>query len=164
MFKLNKLLLVAMVCGAVRLADSSKEVVKDMSVNFKKALDVCIAEMNLPDTIFIDFINFWKEDYVITNRDTGCAIMCLSTKLEIVDPDLKLHHGNANDFVTQNGADEALAKELVNIIHVCETNLPQFDDGCLKVLEWAKCFKAEIHKKGMAPSMEVAAGEMLAEV
>ncbi|XP_063540699.1 pheromone-binding protein-like [Cydia strobilella] len=165
MFKQKEVLLLAFICLSLgRLVDSSQQVLTEMSKNFGKALDVCIKELDLPDSIYDDMMNYWKEGYELTNRHTGCAIMCLSKKLEIVDPDLQLHHGNAKDFAMKHGADEKLAMDLVNVIHECEKSLQPNDDECMKVLEWAKCFKVEIHKKGMAPSMDVAVGEILAEV
>nr|URZ86305.1 pheromone binding protein 1.1 [Grapholita funebrana] len=165
MWKRKELFLVASLCLCLnKLVESSQQVIKDMGENFGKALDVCKQEMDLPDSIYVDFMNFWKEDYELTNRFTGCAIMCLSKKLELVDPDLQLHHGNAKDFAMKHGADEKLAADLVTIIHECGNNLPALEDQCMVVLEWAKCFKKEIHKRDLAPPMDVVVGEVLAEV
>nr|AVZ44710.1 pheromone binding protein 1 [Grapholita molesta] len=165
MCKQIKLILVAFMCLSLsKLVDSSQQVIKDMGENFGKALDVCKQEMDLPDSIYMDFMNFWKEDYELTNRFTGCAIMCLSKKLELVDPDLQLHHGNAKDFAMKHGADENLAADLVKIIHDCGNSVPPQEDQCMHVLEWAKCFKKEIHKRDLAPPMDVVVGEVLAEV
>lgn len=60
--------------------------------------------MTLTDAINEDFYNFWKEGYEIKNRETGCAIMCLSTKLNMLDPEGNLHHGNAMEFAKKHGA------------------------------------------------------------
>ncbi|XP_061720737.1 pheromone-binding protein 1-like [Cydia pomonella] len=161
----KEVLLLAFICLSLgKLVDSSEQVLTDMSTNFVKALDECKKEEGLPDTITADFIHFWKEDYALTSRLTGCAILCLSKKLEIVDPDLELHHGNTKEFAMKHGADEELAMDLVTIIHDCGNSIQPNDDQCVKVLEWAKCFKVEIHKKGMAPSVEIAVGEVLAEI
>lgn len=61
-------------------------------------------QLNLPDSINVDFMNFWKDDYEVTNRDTGCAIICLSTKLELISPDGTLHHGNTLEYAKKHGA------------------------------------------------------------
>ncbi|KAI5637913.1 PBP/GOBP family domain-containing protein [Phthorimaea operculella] len=136
---------------------------KTISINFGKALNECKKEMELPDSIDTDFMNFWKEDYEVTNRFTGCAIMCLSTKLDLVSPDGTLHHGNAQEFVKKHGADETMAKKLVELLHGCEKSAPDVEDGCAKVLTVAKCFKAEIHKLNWAPNMDLIVAEVLAE-
>nr|AOG12881.1 pheromone binding protein [Eogystia hippophaecolus] len=144
--------------------ESSKEIMKEITVNFGKALADCKREMELPDSIDVDFYNFWKEDYEVSNRYTGCAIICLSTKLDLVDPDGGLHHGNAHEFAKKHGADDGMAKQLIDIIHQCEKSTPRNDDGCIMMLGIAKCFKAEIHKLDWAPSMDLMVGEVLAEV
>nr|P18959.1 RecName: Full=Pheromone-binding protein; Short=PBP; Flags: Precursor [Manduca sexta]AAA29325.1 pheromone-binding protein precursor [Manduca sexta] len=149
---------------AVGNVDSSPDVMKNLCLNFGKALDECKAEMNLSDSIKDDFANFWVEGYEVSNRDTGCAILCLSKKLDMIDPDGKLHHGNAMEFAKKHGADEAMAKQLLDIIHNCENSTPPNDDACLKTLDIAKCFKKEIHKLNWAPNMDLVVGEVLAEV
>lgn len=60
--------------------------------------------MDLPESVTKDFMNFWKPDYQLTDRHTGCAIICLSSKLELLDESLNLHHGNAKDFAKNHGA------------------------------------------------------------
>lgn len=60
--------------------------------------------MDLPDSIDVDFKNFWKEDYEVTNRFTGCAVICLSAKLDLISPDGTLHHGNTQEFAKKHGA------------------------------------------------------------
>nr|URZ86306.1 pheromone binding protein 1.2 [Grapholita funebrana] len=157
------LLAVVGILCLIKLGDASKEVLHKMSNHFKEALDDCKKELNLPESIQRDFDMFWHDEYVVTNRETGCAIMCLSHKLEIVDPDLSLQHGNAKDFAMKHGADETLATELVAIINKCGEGAYD-DDRCTMVLNWANCFKAEIHKKGMAPPVDVVIGELVAEV
>nr|AAF06139.1 pheromone binding protein [Choristoneura rosaceana]AAF06140.1 pheromone binding protein [Choristoneura rosaceana] len=164
MLQQKELLLFAVVClSLTQMVEPSADVVKGMTLNFGKGLEECKKEMNLPDSINADFYNFWKDDHVLTNRDTGCAIMCLSSKLELVS-DGKLHHGNTLEYAKQHGADDTVAQQLVDLIHNCEKALPDLEDPCMKVLEWAKCFKIEIHKLNWAPSMDVLAGEMLAEI
>nr|Q95VF0.1 RecName: Full=Pheromone-binding protein 2; Short=PBP 2; Flags: Precursor [Epiphyas postvittana]AAL09026.1 pheromone binding protein [Epiphyas postvittana] len=160
----KELVLFAVVCLSLYQAvEPSQDVVKDMSLNFRKGLDACKKELNLPDTINSDFNRFWNDDHVVTNRDTGCAIMCLSSKLELVS-DTGLHHGNTLEYAKQHGADDTVAQQIVDLLHSCAQAVPDLEDPCLKVLEWAKCFKAEIHKLNWAPSAEVMAAEMLAEV
>lgn len=63
-----------------------------------------IPQLDLPDSIMTEFYNFWKDDYVLSDRSTGCAIICLSSKLDLLDPDGNLHHGNAKDFALKHGA------------------------------------------------------------
>nr|AEZ52490.1 pheromone binding protein [Orthaga achatina] len=144
--------------------DSSADIIRDMTVNFGKALDTCKTELDLPESINADFNNFWKEGYELNNRLTGCAIMCLASKLDLLDPTGSLHHGNANEFAKKHGADEAMAKQLVDLIHGCEKSAEPDKDACVTALNIAKCFKVEIHKLNWAPSMDLIVGEMLAEV
>lgn len=60
--------------------------------------------------------------------------------------------------------DETMAQQLIDIVHGCEKSTPANDDKCIWTLGVATCFKAEIHKLNWAPSMDVAVGEILAEV
>nr|AFG72999.1 pheromone-binding protein 1 [Cnaphalocrocis medinalis] len=157
---LVKLVLLAMVVGV----QSSQDVMKKVTVHFSKALETCKKELDLPDAINTDFFNFWKEDYELQNRLTGCALMCMSSKLDLVDPEGKLHHGNAHEYAKSHGADDSVAKQLVDLLHGCESSTAQSDDDCSRVLGIAKCFKAEIHKLKWAPDMEVVMAEVLAQV
>nr|Q27388.2 RecName: Full=Pheromone-binding protein; Short=PBP; Flags: Precursor [Heliothis virescens]CAA65604.2 pheromone binding protein [Heliothis virescens] len=159
-----RLMLVVAVWLCLRV-DASQDVMKNLSMNFAKPLEDCKKEMDLPDSVTTDFYNFWKEGYEFTNRHTGCAILCLSSKLELLDQEMKLHHGKAQEFAKKHGADDAMAKQLVDMIHGCSQSTPDAtDDPCMKALNVAKCFKAKIHELNWAPSMELVVGEVLAEV
>lgn len=57
-----------------------------------------------------------------------------------------------------------MAKQLVDIVHACENSAGSPEDGCIRVLNIAKCFKAEIHKLNWAPSIDLIVGEVLVEV
>lgn len=63
-----------------------------------------VLQLDLPDAVMKEFMDFWKEGYELTNRLTGCAIMCMSAKLDLLDEGLALHHGNAKDFAMKHGA------------------------------------------------------------
>nr|QJZ31461.1 pheromone binding protein 1 [Phauda flammans] len=141
----------------------SQDIMKDLTIQFGKALSTCKKELDLPDTIMADFKNFWNDGYELSNRFTGCAIMCLSSKLDLLDPEGKLHHGNAQEFAMKHGADATMAKQLTDLIHNCEKSITPTEDDCINVLEVAKCFKAEIHKLNWAPNMDLIVGELLAE-
>nr|ALS03850.1 pheromone-binding protein 4 [Ectropis obliqua] len=143
--------------------DADSNIMKNLSLKFGEAMSICKAELNLPDSINEDFYNFWKPDYELQHRETGCMIHCLSTKLNLIDPEGKLHHGKAKEFAMSHGADEGMAQQLIDIIHNCENSTPQNEDGCLMVLAVAKCFKVEIHKLNWTPSMDMVVGEVLAE-
>ncbi|XP_059047144.1 pheromone-binding protein-like [Achroia grisella] len=165
MYSLKIVLALAIVSTAIdSSANASQDIMKKLTINFAKALETCKSELNLPESIYTDFYNFWKEEHEITNRLTGCAIQCLSTKLELVDVEGNLHHGNAQEFAKKHGADESMAKQLIDIIHNCENSGPPNDDKCLKVLDVVKCFKAEIHKLNWAPSTDLVVAELLAEL
>nr|BAG71422.1 pheromone binding protein [Plutella xylostella] len=156
-------LMMVLMC-ALKKVESSADVMKGLSENFGKALGDCKKELDLPDSIMTEFYNFWKDDYVLSDRSTGCAIICLSSKLDLLDPDGNLHHGNAKDFALKHGADEGMAGQLVGMIHECEKAAPDNPDACLKVLDIANCFKKKIHELKWAPSMDVVVAEVLADV
>lgn len=61
-------------------------------------------------------------------------------------------------------ADEAMAKQLADILHNCEQTAPPDEDGCMRVLGIVKCFKTEIHKLQWAPSFDLVVGEVLADI
>ncbi|MFX0618111.1 pheromone/general odorant binding protein, partial [Escherichia coli] len=145
--------------------DASKDVMKSMAINFAKPLAVCKQEMALEDAVIQDFSNFWKEGYELNNRETGCVIICISSKLDLLDEELNLHHGKAMEFAKKHGADEGLAKQLIDLIHNCGQNTPPVpEDNCQSTLNVAKCFKAEIHKLDWAPSMDLIMADLLAEI
>lgn len=129
-----------------------------------KALGACRKELNLGDHIMQDFMNFWREEYELVNRDLGCAISCIALKLDLLGDDFNMHHGNAQEFAMKHGADEVLAKQLVTMIHACEEANAGVDDDCQRMLEITKCFRTKIHELKWAPSVEVILEEVMTEV
>lgn len=63
-----------------------------------------ILKLNLGDHIIQDFYNYWREEYDLVHAETGCAIMCMASKLDLITDDRKLHHGNAHEFAKSHGA------------------------------------------------------------
>lgn len=57
-------------------------------------------------------------------RKTGCAIICMSKKLDLIDGDGKLHHGNAQAYALKHGAGMELAKHLIKLFVSTEPNGP----------------------------------------
>ncbi|CAH0724113.1 unnamed protein product, partial [Brenthis ino] len=159
-------LLTALVCVLVQAhrASSSQEVMHKLTKGFAKAFDECKQELNLSDNIVQDFMNYWKEEYELLNRDTGCAIMCMASKHDLITEDMKLHHENAHGFAKTHGADDDLAKQLVTMIHECEGTHAGIADDCMKTLEVAKCFRVKIHKLKWAPDMETILEELMSDV
>lgn len=51
-----------------------------------------------------DLYNFWRQDYELVNRDIGCMLLCMASKFEMIDGDMKFHHGNAHEFAKAHGA------------------------------------------------------------
>nr|QEI46784.1 pheromone-binding protein 3 [Galleria mellonella] len=145
----------------VHRASSSAEVVKKLSVTFAKAMDACKKELNVGDHILQEMQNFWREEYDLVHRDTGCMLTCMAAKHDlIVITEDRMHHENAHAFAKAHGADDDLAKQIVTMLHDCESDNPQQEDFCLRALAVAKCFKTKIHALKWAPSME----ELLSEV
>ncbi|XP_072942524.1 general odorant-binding protein 1-like [Epargyreus clarus] len=148
----------------VDIAISSQEIMKKLTTGFSKVLDQCKQELNLGDHIMQDFYNFWREEYELVNRDVGCAIMCMASKHDLVTDEMKLHHGKAHEFAKTHGADDDTAKQLVTMIHECESTHAGVSDDCSMVLEIAKCFRTKIHALKWAPDMETVIEEVMAEV
>ncbi|XP_059047164.1 general odorant-binding protein 1-like [Achroia grisella] len=143
------------------IVNSSAEVMKKLSITFAKEVDVCQKELNVGDNIMQEMQNFWREEYDLVHRDTGCMILCMASKHNLlVIADEKIHHQNAHEFAKAHGADDEMATQLVNILHDCEKQYPPQDDVCLRSLAVAKCFRTKIHSLKWAPSME----ELLAEI
>ncbi|KAL4704860.1 hypothetical protein ACJJTC_019438 [Scirpophaga incertulas] len=146
------------------MVKSSQDVMKSMTKNFLKAYEACAKEYTLPESTANELINFWKEDFSTTNRNVGCAILCLTSKLSLLDPEGKLHHGKAEDFAKQHGADGDTAKKLVEILHTCEKNEPVIEDHCTMALGIAMCFKKEMHNLKWAPDSELLFDELVADM
>nr|QLI62029.1 pheromone-binding protein 3 [Streltzoviella insularis] len=157
---------VALVLFAIGVTeiDSSAETMKNISSGFIKVLDECKQELNLGEHILNDFYHFWKEEYSLLNRETGCAIICMSKKLDLLDPDGNLHHGNAKEFAMKHGAEDEVASKLITLIHECEKQHTAVEDECLRKLEVAKCFRSGIHQLNWAPNMDVIVTEVLTEM
>nr|CAJ2313466.1 Pheromone-binding protein [Metisa plana] len=146
-----------------RVVDSSQELIKDLLIGFTKTLDECINEMGYPQSVKQDFYDFWKPDHEVTDNRFGCTIICISTKLDLLDPYGRLHHGNAHDFVTKHGASDDQAKQLVSLVHECDTEHKDVSGECTRMVMVSKCFKAKIHDLDWAPSVEIILAEILAD-
>ncbi|XP_034835171.1 general odorant-binding protein 1-like [Maniola hyperantus] len=142
----------------------SQELIKKLTTGFSKALEDCKKELGLGEHIMQDFFNYWKEDYELLNRDTGCAIMCMATKFDLIAEDMTLHHKNAHEFAKTHGADDEVAHQLVTMLHECEKTHIAVSDSCMKTLEISKCFRTKIHGLKWAPSMEEILEELMTEV
>nr|AQU15093.1 pheromone binding protein 2 [Ectropis obliqua]QJI08331.1 pheromone binding protein 2b [Ectropis obliqua] len=162
MTKLKELLLV-LVISVITRVQSSQDVMKSLTLNFGKPMEVCKKELDLPDAVTKEFLNFWREGYEVKNRLTGCAIICMSEKLELLDEGLKLHHGNAKEFAKKHGADDGMAQQLVDMIHSCMESTPPNTDPCLKTVDVAMCFKLKIHDLSWNPDPDLIIAEVLAE-
>nr|WKF45275.1 odorant binding proteins PBP1 [Peridroma saucia] len=143
---------------------ASKELISKMSQGFAKVVDQCKTELNIGEHIMQDMYNFWREEYALVNRDLGCMVLCMANKLDLIGEDQKMHHGKAEEFAKSHGADEAVAKQLVGILHGCETQHQGIEDPCAMALEVAKCFRTKMHELNWAPSMEVAIEEIMTAV
>ncbi|CAH2089074.1 unnamed protein product [Euphydryas editha] len=159
-FALLALVLVAL--GVNEIA--SNETMKNITGSFLKVLDDCKHELNLGDNVLLDLYHFWKQDRDLAHRDTGCAIVCMSKKLNLLDTSGKLHHGNAQEFAVRHGAGDDMASKLVTTVHECEKTHIEEEDQCLRALEVSKCFKAAMHEINWAPKMDVIITEVLTEV
>ncbi|XP_053614542.1 general odorant-binding protein 1 [Plodia interpunctella] len=154
----------AMLLVGVSKTDASQETLKHITSGFLRTLDQCKHELQLPDHIVSDLYHYWREDYSLLNRDTGCAILCMSKKLDMVDSEGKLHHGNTREFAEKHGAASDVASKLVSLLHECEKQFESIEDECMKVLEIAKCFRTDVRKLDWAPKMDVIISEVLTEI
>ncbi|XP_013195995.2 general odorant-binding protein 1-like [Amyelois transitella] len=154
----------AVLVVGVNMIEASQETMKQITSGFFKTLETCKQELQLPDHIISDLYHYWKEDYTLLNRDTGCTILCMSKKLDMVDSEGKLHHGNTQEFALKHGAAGDVASKLVSLIHECEKQFEGIQDECLRVLEIAKCFRTDIAKLDWAPKMDVIISEVLTEI
>nr|AHZ89398.1 pheromone-binding protein 2 [Grapholita molesta] len=157
------LLAVFVLSVCVNRVTPSADIMKKLTTGFATALDKCKNELNVQENVMQDCYNFWREDYELLNRDTGCVILCMALKFDLIDEDAKLHHKNAHEFAKTHGADDDLAKQLVAMIHDCEKQNSDADD-CIRTLGIAKCFRTKIHGLKWAPSMETVLEEVMTEV
>ncbi|XP_034835169.1 pheromone-binding protein-like [Maniola hyperantus] len=142
----------------------SNETMKSITTSFLKVLDECKHELNLGDNVLGDLYHFWKQDHALLHRDTGCAIVCMSKKLNLLDTSGKLHHGKAQEFALNHGAASEMASKLVAVVHECERKVDAEEDPCVRALEIAKCFKDAMHEINWAPKMDVIITEVLTEI
>ncbi|CAD0202892.1 unnamed protein product [Chrysodeixis includens] len=156
--------LVLVVAAGVTEIKTSRDAMKYITSGFVKVLEECKRELNMSDHIMADLYHYWKLDYSLLNRDTGCAIICMSKKLNLMDDNGRMHHGNAQEFALKHGAGDDIASKIVTIIHECEKKHERDDDECLRVLEVAKCFRTGISELDWTPKVEVIMGEVLTEI
>ncbi|KAJ8716935.1 hypothetical protein PYW08_005334 [Mythimna loreyi] len=148
----------------VREIAPSKDAMKYITSGFVKVLEECKHDLNMNDQILADLYHYWKLDYALLSRDTGCAIICMSKKLDLLDTNGRMHHGNAQEFAMKHGAGDDVASKIVSIIHECEKKFERDDDECLRVLDVAKCFRSGIHELDWQPNVEVIVSEVLTEI
>ncbi|XP_046969967.1 pheromone-binding protein-like [Vanessa cardui] len=157
--------LVALVLVALGVTEiSSNETMRNITASFVRVLDDCKKELNLSDNVLADLYYFWKQDRALAHRDTGCAIVCMSKKLNLLDTTGKLHHGNAQEFAVRHGAGDDMATKLVTTVHECEQRHEVEEDPCVRALEVAKCFKDAMHQIDWAPKIDVIITEVLTEI
>ncbi|KAF9412802.1 hypothetical protein HW555_008805 [Spodoptera exigua] len=156
--------LVLLAVVGMRVAEPSKDAMKYITSGFVKVLEECKQELNMNDHIIADLFHFWKLEYALLSRDTGCVIICMSKKLDLLDVNGRMHHGNAQEFAKRHGAGDDVASKIVQIIHDCEKKHERDDDECLRVLEVAKCFRTGIHDLDWQPKVEVIVSEVLTEI
>nr|QAT78216.1 pheromone-binding protein 3B [Plutella xylostella] len=159
--RLSAVLLITL---AVMDTQGSKETMKDITSGFFKVLNECKHELNLPDHLVGDFYHYWRQEYALLDRDLGCAILCMSRKLELIDASGKLHHGNTQEFAEKHGADNSMASKLVEVLHACEKQHEGVTDDCQRALEVAKCFRSSVHELGWAPTIDVIIEEVLTDM
>nr|QRF70943.1 pheromone binding protein [Semiothisa cinerearia] len=158
-----KHVLVVVVLVTVRRAEGG-DAMKLLATGFVKVLEECKKELNLDDNLISDLYHYWKLDFSLLQRETGCAIICMSKKLELLGEDGKLHHGNAKEYAMRNGAGDELATKMISIIHGCEDKGEGIEDDCARVLEVAKCFRVGLHDLHWEPKVDVIITEVLTEI
>ncbi|CAH0724112.1 unnamed protein product, partial [Brenthis ino] len=151
-----------LIVGVNRVAPT--ETLRSITGSFLKVLEECRKELTIGDNVLADMYYFWKQDRALMHRDTGCAIVCMSQKLNLLDDSGKLHHGNAHEFALRHGAADDMAAKLVSTVHACEEQHLSEEDKCLRALEVAKCFKTAMHEINWAPKVDVVITEILTEV
>ncbi|XP_049877437.1 general odorant-binding protein 1-like [Pectinophora gossypiella] len=159
----NLVVALALVTLGVEI-ECSTEVMKTITSGFMKALEECRHEQNFSDHVIRDLYFYWKEDYTLLNRETGCAIVCMSHKLNLLDTSGKLHHGKTKEFAMSHGAADDTAAKLVTSLHECENNNAEVEDTCMKALEVAKCFRTAIDQLNWTPKMDIIITEVLTDI
>nr|ALS03849.1 pheromone-binding protein 3 [Ectropis obliqua] len=159
-----KLVFVVVVGSAVVGTTEAADAMKLLASGFISVLEICQKELNIEDGLISDLYHYWKLEFSMMQRDTGCALICMTKKLELLTDDGKFHHGVTKEFAMKNGADDNLATEMVSIIHSCETKSEGLDDECLRALEVAKCFRVALHDLHWEPSPDVVITEVLGEM
>ncbi|KAJ0174382.1 hypothetical protein K1T71_010528 [Dendrolimus kikuchii] len=144
---------------------SSQDIIKSMASSFGKLVTECQTELQLGNEIIQEFVSYWREDYQLVNRDMGCMILCMASRMDLIEfGDMTLHHGNAHEFAKSHGADDATAAQIVTIIHDCEKASMDEGDLCTRVMKVAKCFKVKMHDLKWAPSIEIILEEVMISV
>nr|BAF63878.1 pheromone binding protein [Ascotis selenaria cretacea] len=162
-FYCRLLVVLGVFLALVQERECSQEVMHNLSKGFAEVLEDCKKQENVGDHIMQDFYNFWHEEYSLVNREMGCIILCMAGKLDLLDGDT-MHHGNAHEFAKKHGADDALAKQLVGLVHECEQASASVEERCARALETTKCFRGKIHGLKWAPSMRVVMEEVMADM
>ncbi|XP_068620629.1 pheromone-binding protein 2-like [Battus philenor] len=138
---------------SLHCAVADAEVMKNVMVRFVKPLVKCQREMNLPESVYTDFYNFWNEDYEFTSHPTGCAIVCVAAKQRLIVPGVqsRLDLRNSFDLLQLSGANDETAHKILYFLHKCEQTVSKEDDGCVKAIKSANCFRKEIHNNRWVP-------------
>nr|ACN29680.1 general odorant-binding protein 1 [Ectropis obliqua] len=157
----SSVLAVVAVAAAAVVADV--QVMKDVTLGFGQALEVCREESQLSQDVMEEFFHFWREDFKFESRAVGCALQCMSRHFNLLTDSSRMHHENTHRFIESFPNGSVLAKQMVSLIHGCEQQHEAEPDHCWRILRVAECFKRRCQEAGIAPSMEIIMAEFIME-
>nr|AEB54590.1 OBP15 [Helicoverpa armigera] len=149
---------------SVKKEKPSKHPMPYITSRFVKVLEECQHELKLNEHILEHLFHFWKLEYSLLGKDPGCAIICMSTKLDLLDLYGRMHRGNAAEFAKKHAAGDEVPSKIVTIIHFCQKKHEQDGDECLQVLEVATCCRTGLHDLNWQHQVEVIVPDVLTEI
>ncbi|XP_028175120.1 pheromone-binding protein-like [Ostrinia furnacalis] len=129
-------------------------VLKTASISYGRKVYPCLQELHLGEDILTDLLNYWKEDYEFTNKDIGCAVICVHQKLHLLDTTGGLDPPHTQAFVQAAGGDVSMGKYVSYLYKSCE-KVANATDPCVKALEATNCFRKAVHRAQWSPNKPI---------
>ncbi|XP_014368562.2 general odorant-binding protein 2 [Papilio machaon] len=136
-------------------AAATAEIMSHVTAHFGQTLEECREESGLTTDMMAAFAHYWSEDFgkATVPREFGCALICMSHKLSLLQHDVRLHRLNMDDYIRSFPNGDLLSKKMVDMIHECEQQHDTVDDDCERIVNVSLCFRSTAQREGIAPNL-----------
>ncbi|CAD0202893.1 unnamed protein product [Chrysodeixis includens] len=136
-------------------ADHEIAVMRSVTASVGDVVLECQNEMHFDNVVIHDLVNIWTESNELLNPETGCVMLCVLVKMELVDHGGKVQKAESDAFLRAMGADDRIAGKLVELFELCQRATSRIKDMCEFALQMTKCFRYGIFELRWVPHYTV---------